>query len=59
MKDPNWIDHIRVSLPVDLYRRLQKLCDHKGAQVHLIRRGVRMVVEAEELKKQKEQEASK
>ena len=55
MKDPNWIDNIRVSLPRDLYARLQKLCDHKGQQTHLIRVGVRMVVEREEARKVREQ----
>ena len=59
MKDPNWIDNIRVSLPRDLYDRLRKLCDHKGQQVHLIRVGVKMVVEREEQRKVKEQEALK
>jgi len=50
MTSPDYVDNIRVSLPRDLYDRLKKLCDHQGQQSHLIRVGVKMVVEREEAK---------
>ena len=50
MTSPDYVDNIRVSLPRDLYDRLKKLCDHQGQQSHLIRIGVKLVVEREEAK---------
>ena len=47
---PDYVDNIRVSLPRELYTRLKKLCDHQGQQSHLIRIGVKLVVEREEAK---------
>ena len=59
MTSPDYVDNIRVSLPRDLYTRLKKLCDHQGQQSHLIRVGVKMVVEREEGKLKETKEPTK
>ena len=59
MTSPDYVDNIRVSLPRDLYDRLKKLCDHQGQQSHLIRIGVKLVVEREESKLKETKEPTK